>query len=87
MLIANEIIGTVHKHNNLTTLHGGFGGGGGWRGILCRELEIVSTLFSRIVSKIWEKRVTYRHFTLITVPCSQRGEVPATASLRPVRKL
>ena len=51
MLIANEIIGTVHKHNNLTTLHGGFGGGGGWRGILCRELEIVSTLFSRIVSK------------------------------------
>ena len=29
MLIATEIIQTVHKHSNMTTLHGGWGGGGG----------------------------------------------------------
>ena len=45
MLIADEIIGTtVHKHNNMTTLHDMGALWGGLRGdILCGVLEIVST--------------------------------------------
>ena len=33
MLIATEIIGTVHQHSNMTTLHEVGGGGGGGRGL------------------------------------------------------
>ena len=36
MLIATEIIGTVHQHSNMTTLHE-VGGGGGEGVVFCAE--------------------------------------------------
>ena len=77
----------TQQHDNIAWRLGGGGVEGGWRGIFCRVFYNVSTFFTRMVSKDLGKKVTYRHCTLITAPCSQRVEVPATVSLRPVRKL
>ena len=49
MLIAIEIIQTVHKHSTMTTSHGGRGVGG----ISCWVLEIVQTFLARIVTVWW----------------------------------
>ena len=44
---------TLVSHN----CWGGGGRGGGRRGIFCRVLQNVSTFFTRVVSKIWRKKL------------------------------